>query len=99
MSETASRPEPLTHRGADRSDERLAAESASHLGRHPSLQLVAELLTRLREMQLPWWTPEHLRKAYGASERMGWLTDAELLDRAAALEKSGYGEYLRGLVD
>ncbi|HEX7740565.1 MAG TPA: glucose-1-phosphate thymidylyltransferase RfbA [Marmoricola sp.] len=31
--------------------------------------------------------------------RMGWLTDAELLDRAAALEKSGYGEYLRGLVD
>ena len=30
--------------------------------------------------------------------RMGWLTDAELLERADALEKSGYGAYLRRLL-
>lgn len=30
--------------------------------------------------------------------RMGWLTDADLLERADALEKSGYGKYLRLLV-
>jgi glucose-1-phosphate thymidylyltransferase len=30
--------------------------------------------------------------------RMGFLSDAELLERADRLEKSGYGAYLRGLV-
>ena len=31
--------------------------------------------------------------------RMGFLTDAELLERAEALLKSGYGVYLRGLIE
>jgi len=31
--------------------------------------------------------------------RKGFLTDAELLTRAAALEKSGYGAYLRQLIE
>ncbi len=31
--------------------------------------------------------------------RMGFLTDAELLERADALLKSGYGVYLRGLIE
>ena len=69
------KPEPLTHRGADQSDDRLAAEASAHLAKLPALQLMAELLTRLREMQLPWWTPDHLRKAYGATDRMAWLAD------------------------
>lgn len=69
------KPEPLTHRGADQADDVLATEAGAHLRRLPSLQLMAELLTRLREMQLPWWTPEHLRKAYGATERMTWLAE------------------------
>jgi glucose-1-phosphate thymidylyltransferase len=30
--------------------------------------------------------------------RMGWLTDSQMLERADALEKSGYGRYLRMLV-
>lgn len=34
-----------------------------------------------------------------AAWRRGFLTDDELLSRAAALEKSGYGAYLRGLVE
>jgi len=29
----------------------------------------------------------------------GFLTDADLLERAAPLEKSGYGSYLRRLVE
>lgn len=75
MPETAQKPEPLTHRGTDKSDERLASEAVGHLARVPALQLIAELLTRLREMQMPWWTPEHLRKAYGAGDRMSWLAE------------------------
>jgi glucose-1-phosphate thymidylyltransferase len=31
--------------------------------------------------------------------RQGFLTDAELLERADALDKSGYGAYLRGLLE
>ena len=31
--------------------------------------------------------------------RQGWLTDEDLRERADALVKSGYGEYLRGLLD
>ena len=34
-----------------------------------------------------------------AAWRAGFLTDEQLLDRAAALEKSGYGAYLRGLLE
>lgn len=34
-----------------------------------------------------------------AAWRRGFLSDAELLERAAALEKSGYGAYLKQLVD
>jgi glucose-1-phosphate thymidylyltransferase len=30
--------------------------------------------------------------------RLGWLSDEELSDRADALDKSGYGSYLRGLL-
>ena len=30
--------------------------------------------------------------------RQGWLTDAELEERAAGLAKSGYGQYLRQLL-
>jgi glucose-1-phosphate thymidylyltransferase len=29
---------------------------------------------------------------------MGWLSDAELAERAEPLRKSGYGEYLLGLI-
>ena len=66
-------PPTVQHADASASDDRLAAEASAHLGRYPALQLVAELLTRLREMSFPWWTPEHLRAAYPAADRLGWL--------------------------
>ena len=34
-----------------------------------------------------------------AAWRMGWLTDDELAERAEPLVKSGYGRYLKGLLD
>jgi hypothetical protein len=83
------KPEPLTHRGADQSDDVLAAEASAHLARLPSLQLMAELLTRLREMRLPWWTPDHLRKAYGAADRMGWLAERPDLRQRITSELTG----------
>lgn len=66
-------PPALTHADPTAPDDRLASEAAAHLARHPALQLIAELLTRLREVGFPWWTPEHLRGAYPAAERMRWL--------------------------
>ena len=62
----------LQHTG-QLSDDRLAQLATAHLVKSASLQLVAELLTRLREMNFPWWTPEQLRRAYPAVERMRWL--------------------------
>jgi len=87
--ELNSRPDRLTHGGADTSDARLAAEAATHLAKVPALQLIAELLTRLREMQLPWWTPEHLRKAYGAQDRMSWLVDRPDVRQRVTTELTG----------
>jgi hypothetical protein len=55
------------------SDDRLAQLATAHLTRSSALQLVAELLTRLRDMNFPWWTPEQLRRAYPSAERMRWL--------------------------
>ncbi len=64
--------QPMQH-DDDRTDAELGAEAGAQLARSPSLQLVAELLGRLREMKLPWWTPQQLRAAYPAAERLGWL--------------------------
>jgi len=89
MAENASKPEPLTHRGPDTSDERLASEAGAHLAKSPALQLAAELLTRLREMRLPWWTPEHLRKAYGATDRLTWLSDRPDVRQRITTELTG----------
>ncbi len=64
---------PLEHADPDKkSDEALRSEARSHLGATPSLQLVAELLTKLRTLDLPWWRPEMLRERWPAVERMRW---------------------------
>ncbi len=67
-------PRPFEHQDADRkTDEALRSEARAHLGATPHLQLVAELLGRLRALDLPWWTPEMLRERWSATERMRWL--------------------------
>jgi hypothetical protein len=67
-------PLALVHSDPTKPDDRLSAEAAAHLSKHPALQLVAELLTRLREMRFPWWTAEQLRAAYPAATRLEWLS-------------------------
>jgi hypothetical protein len=75
-------PSPLSHADPSRPDERLTADAAAHMARYPALQVVAELLTRLREMSFPWWTAEQLRNAYPASDRMHWFGErADLRQR------------------
>ncbi|WP_437592216.1 hypothetical protein [Sorangium sp. So ce1000] len=66
----------LQHRDPDsKDDETLRREARVHLASEPALQLVAELIARLRELDLPWWTPVKLREQFGAVERMGWFRE------------------------
>ncbi|AUX21377.1 hypothetical protein SOCEGT47_018590 [Sorangium cellulosum] len=66
----------LQHRDPDsKDDETLRREARVHLASEPALQLVAELVARLRELDLPWWTPVKLRERWGAIERMGWFRE------------------------
>jgi hypothetical protein len=65
---------PLSHPSAGgQSDEALAEEAKKHLAAAPALQLVAELLHRLRAMNVGWWSPASLRAKWSATERMEWL--------------------------
>ncbi|WP_437534738.1 hypothetical protein WME79_11125 [Sorangium sp. So ce726] len=66
----------LQHRDPEsKDDETLRREARVHLASEPALQLVAELIARLRELDLPWWTPVKLREQFGAVERMGWFRE------------------------
>src|SRR5438552_17092297 len=66
----------LQHREPDsKDDETLRREARVHLASEPALQLVAELIARLRELELPWWTPVKLRERWGSIERMGWFRE------------------------
>lgn len=74
---------PLQHRDPDKKDdETLRKEARAHFASEPALQLVAELIARLRELDLPWWTPVRLRERWGAVERMRWFRErADLRQR------------------
>ncbi|MEZ4296797.1 MAG: hypothetical protein R3B70_17655 [Polyangiaceae bacterium] len=64
----------LQHVDAEKKDdEALRAEARSHLADTPALQLVAELLARLRAADLPFWSPAVLRSRWNAAERMRWF--------------------------
>ena len=54
-------------------DAALAQESRSHVAGNPALQLMAELISKLRGSRFAWWTPEQLRGTWDATERMGWF--------------------------
>jgi hypothetical protein len=67
-------PKPLVHQDAERKDDDvLAREARTFLLGTPTVQLVAELLTKLREANLPWWSPEVLRATWSATDRMRWF--------------------------
>ena len=65
---------PLEHANAEqKTEETLGEEGRAHLASNPVLQIVAELMTNLRALELPWWSPEFLRERWSATERMRWL--------------------------
>ncbi len=69
-------PKPLVHQDAERKDDDvLAREARTFLLATPTVQLVAELLTKLREADFPWWSPAVLRSIWSATDRMGWLAE------------------------
>jgi hypothetical protein len=78
---------PLEHQDPDKkSDEALRQEARSFLGDAPPLQLVAELLGKLRSLHLSWWTPDALRARWGATDRMRWYrTRPDLRQRVTTL--------------
>lgn len=82
----------LNHGDAPKSDEKLEAEASAHLAANAPLQLMTELLTRLRDMKFPWWTPEHLRVAYPAKDRLKWLAGRPDLRQRITTELTGLAQ-------
>lgn len=67
---------PLQHREPDnKDDETLKREARAHLASEPALQLAAELIARLREIDVPWWSAARLRERWGSVERMRWFRE------------------------
>src|SRR5262245_58467201 len=54
-------------------DAALAQESRSHVAGSATLQLIAEVISKLRASRFSWWTPELLRGTWDATARMGWF--------------------------
>lgn len=79
----------LNHGDAPKSDDKLEEEAAQHVASNAPLQLMTELLTRLRDMRFPWWTPDHLRVAYPAKERMKWLASRPDLRQRITTDLTG----------
>jgi hypothetical protein len=50
---------------------------------------MAELLTKLRAIDVTWWTPERLRSRWGAAERMRWYKDRWDLRQNITTELTG----------
>ncbi|MFO0592203.1 MAG: hypothetical protein U0441_31960 [Polyangiaceae bacterium] len=81
---------PLQHLDAEKKDdETLRAEARAHLAESPSLQLVAEVLAKLRAVDLPFWSPEVLRERWSAAERMRWLRQRPDLRQAITTSLTG----------
>lgn len=65
---------PLHHHDAENlADDDLRRESRNHLSRNAHLQVIAELVARLRSLGLSWWTPTFAREAWPARARMRWF--------------------------
>jgi hypothetical protein len=86
-------PKPATtleHPGAEKkTDDQLREEAERHLAQRPELQIVAELYAKLRALELPWWTPEILRRRWSAERRLGWLAQRADLRQAITVRLSG----------
>jgi hypothetical protein len=68
-------PTSLRHADSSKDDAALAEESRLHVANSPALQLIAELVTKLRTSRFPWWTPEIIRSTWDAKTRMTWFAE------------------------
>lgn len=66
-------PASLRHADSSKDDAALAEESRAHVANNPALQLIAELIVKLRSSRFPWWTPEAIRSTWDAKTRMTWF--------------------------
>jgi hypothetical protein len=67
---------PLSHPDVERKDDAtLRREAEAHFARVPGLQVIAELLVKLRARSFSWWSPDDLRVSWNATERMRWLRE------------------------
>jgi len=64
----------LRHADADKKDDHVLVEEArTHVSKSPALQLIAELVRKLRASTFSWWTPDVVRESWGAAVRMEWF--------------------------
>jgi hypothetical protein len=67
---------PLRHAEHEKQDDgALKDQARAHLTKSPAVQLVAELLEKLRGAGLPWWTAEQTRAIWNAQTRMMWFKE------------------------
>lgn len=79
----------FNHEDEGASDESLHEAARQHLAGAPHLQLVAELLTKLRTLDMDWWGPELLRSTWSARARMTWLAGRPDLRQGITSELTG----------
>lgn len=99
----------LQHQDADQKDDAtLRREAEAYFWKVPGLQVLAEILTKLRARAPSWWSPEDLRVFWNATERMRWyrerpdlreqiVTSLTGLSASAARKKTP--EFQGGLLD
>ena len=69
-------PMSLRHPETPQPDDAALAQAArAHVANARTLQLIAELLQRLRDSRFSWWTPQVLRDTWDATERMRWFEE------------------------
>lgn len=56
-------------------DETLERDARAHLAKSPHLQVIAELLAKLRGGHFAWWSPTFTRSQWRALPRMQWLAE------------------------
>ncbi len=85
-SERVSRPPPAGSTASGRialapaesfraADDMLREEAQTKLAQSPALQVVCEMMSKLRVMTFDWWTPEFTRQRWSAHARMRWFRD------------------------
>jgi hypothetical protein len=75
---------------AGKTDDKLREEARAHLARSPQLQVVAEILGRLRTLALPWWSAERLRSAFPIATRVQWFVERPDLRQALTYRLTGF---------